>query len=80
VPITGGGTALGDLRLAAEDAVRAKWLAVGRQLSDGEKAQMYREMKEADSTAIITFLTANALVPVTVAVTGSTGVGTGVIT
>jgi hypothetical protein len=80
MPITGGGPLLGDARLAAEDAVRASWLAKGRELSAAELEQMRREMKEADSAAIITFLTANALVPVTVAVTGGTGVGNGVIT
>jgi hypothetical protein len=73
MPITGGGAALGAARLAAEDAVRSSWLARNRELSAGDLEQMRREMKEADSAAILAFITANALV--TVAVVGPTGTG-----
>lgn len=76
MPITGLGAALGQARLSAENAVKAKWRAVNRELTSTEKAQVIVEMKEADSAAIIAFLTLN----VVVAVSGPGGAATGVIT
>jgi hypothetical protein len=62
MPILGTHDLMAAARIAAEDVVRAKWLAKGKVLSVAEIAQMRLEMKVADSTAIILHLVGNTTV------------------